>query len=677
MNPTYLIRLLIKNAFLIFGIALLLALIVYLSTVGQPKSYPACSTLYLDPATCHDKRSPGNRLVDSHSNQAQLDNFISIAKSRETQEQTAILLIASHLILAKPDPMYCLPETWRALKSEVPDEIMRLVELTLNGSNRPDSTWTPYEQLVKNLTELKNADQDNYLFKTLHSSNRYYSVRKISELKVSRIRNSAILKLSYVSDDPAVCVQTLKTLIRVLNLKFQAIAAAQTGPSPGYFRQRAAAAKWQLDSLAENLLQFRMKNRIVDYDEQTAYFLDQKETIDRQWYEETGKLTEAKAALALIGESFGEKGKVILQDSTIRQKWLDQSMVVEECRARLKALTLRKNDFLRKYDELASLGSQLKKAERDIEIAREEYVNCLNNLNQSIIKQKGIEQSVIQVIDNPVYPLKADASGRLIAVMATFCAGLVLMAFIILLLELLDTSIKFPDRLARLSGLKLLGAFPLLPAKADGRINYPLISSNSIEQITFKIRMEDLRLKNRGEQPFVLFFISTRDKEGKTFLATRVVEKLRASGSTVLYIKPLEKNSTDEIKRQFASFDQEQQAWDFEYAVPDNFFSIRNVNELLRNYTFLTKGYHYLVIELPPLLVKEFPATLAQSGSMTILVGHAARTWKRADGEAIKLYQSSGDHPVLALLNGCRADLMEPAVGDIPKRRSLLKKLIR
>ncbi|TSA37744.1 MAG: hypothetical protein D4R64_05235 [Porphyromonadaceae bacterium] len=262
-------------------------------------------------------------------------------------------------------------------------------------------------------------------------------------------------------------------------------------------------------------------------------------------------------------------------------------------------------------------------------------------------------------------------SKRMIMVIGAFLAGLVITSSLIILLQFLDTGIKFPGRFAELSGLKLIGAFPWIPAKPNNRINYPLISSRAIDLITQRIRLEDLGRKILGEQPFILFFISTRENEGKTYLATRVVEKLRASGSKVLYIKPLETNSTDEFKLQFNRFDQPLQAWDYEYAVPDNFISIRNINELLRNYTFLTKGYHYLVIELPALLVHEYPAMMTQSGHLSILVGHATRTWSKADEEAVKLFQSSIDHPVLALLNGCQVDQLKSVIGEIPKRSRL------
>jgi len=890
MNLIYFIRLLFKNVLLILGVGFVMAGLVYLLTRGQPRTYTSSTTIYTGIATGYDIESGSNARFDLFANNAQFDNLINIIKSRETQEKTAIRLMAQHLVLNKPDPKFCLPSTWQALMSVIPVEIKQMVEHSYSETPRPaeqsgipatertdsitpamdsiqgnvadsvveeqtvtsrvlkyhpqkkyyiikagdspnsvsqkfgitpgdlkkfNSPMPPfqggtrlvvgvvmepeyidtvitapvkvarrekpaeplpqkaaqsapvyktdivgtenssrYERLVKEMTGFKEADQDNYLFNTLQSSNPFYSVQKISSVRVTRIQSSDLIKLSFDSDDPAVSMQTLKILTDVFRSQYQAITARQTGLVSDYFRQRVNDAKRQLDSLEQDLLHFRMKNRIINYDEQTKFISEQKETLDRDWYEEAGKYSAAKTALSLVEQNLGEKGKSIFQNSSVLLKrqqvyelalrismeevkrqstavnpagesepvaqndslivwkreleklkvdlndqilksfelnrtvqglniqsvldtWLIKAIEVEEAHARYNTLTERKNAFLVKYDEFAPLGSQLKKIEREIDLAQQDYMNHLNNLNQSIMKQKNVEQSDIQVIDNPVYPLKPNSSKRMFTVIAAFIAGLVLTASALILLEFLDTSIKFLGRFSELTGLKLIGAFPRIPLNPDFKINYPLISSRVIDQIAQRIRLENLRQTGRSDQQFILFIISTREQEGKTFLATRIVEKLRASGSRVLYVKPLEKTFGEDIRQQFNNFDQPQQAWDFEYPVPENFLTVRNINDLLRNYTFLTQGYHYLIVELPALLVKEFPATMVNSGNLTVLVGQATRIWNKADDEAIRLYLSSIEHPALALLNGCQPDELESFIGEIPKRRNLIRKILK
>lgn len=877
MNLIYFIRLFFKNIWLIFIMAFLMAAVVFIFTRKQPETYTTSTTIYTGIATGYNIESGSNARFDMFANNAEFDNLINIIKSRETQEKTAIRLMAQHLLLSKPEPKYCLPKTWRDLMDEVPPEIKRMAELsylqetvkkpvdtafvetpvdslpaivdtlplqkkdsvmqtrtsiekvqkfhhkktwyTIKSGDFPSAVaqkfgitleeleklnspmppfqggqklvvgsvsepyWTDtvmtnevpiitpvltpvessdtgaakspdyisgevstenlsaYERLVERMLEYKNADQENYLFQTLQSSNKFYGVEKIATVKVARIQSSDLLKLIYESNDPGVCMQTLNILTDVFRSEYHSITAKQTGLVSEYFRGRVALAKNQLDSLEMDLLAFRMKNRIINYDEQTKFISEQKELLDKDWYDEAGKFSAAKTALVLIEENLGEKGKSVLQNSSIMekrkrvfhlaslisleeikvnidmdaltrlkgdlerlkidlnnelmksfelgrtvqglniqdvlQKWLEKAIEVEETQARYNTLTERKSVFLKKYDEFAPLGSQLKKIEREINLAQQDYLNHLNNLNQSIMKQKNMEQSDIQIIDSPVYPIKPNASKRMIAVIAAFMAGFVLTASLIILLEFLDSSIKFPSRLEELSGIKLLGAYPKIPLNPDSSVNYPLISSRAIDQITQRISLEELKQKNRGDQPFLMFFISTRENEGKSYLASRVIEKLRASGSKVLFVKPRERNTPAEELRLFNRFDQPGEAWDYEYNIPDNFISVKNINELLRNYAFITKGYTYLIIELPALLIQEYPATMVETGNLSILTSQASRTWNNADTEAVKLYQSNISHPVFSILNGCHVDRLESIIGEIPKRRSFLRKLIK
>jgi len=770
MNLVYFLRVLYRRSGLIIGIALLMAGIVFVLTCTMPKTYTSSSTLYTGIATGFDIESGANTRFDALANNAQFDNLINIFKSRETQEKTAIQLMAQHLLLTRPDPRYCLPETWKALMVDLPADIKRMVEdsylekpdetpqIAAENITRPDTVLkmitevkipdnicvgdpARYRRLVKALTLYKDANQDNYIFNTLQSSNPFYGVQKISSVKVSRIQSSDLLKLTFDSDDPAVCMQTLKILTEVFRAQYQGVTERQTGLVSDYFRKQVTVSKSHLDSLEQKLLEFRMKNRIINYDEQTKFISEQKELLDKDWYEEAGRFSAAQTALALIEQNLDEKGKSALQNNAVMekrrlvyqlalrvsmeevkdnlnvneltrlrgdlikakknlndevqrsfeaartsqglniqsvlQKWFEKAIEVEESQAKYKTLTEHKNFFLKKYDEFAPLGSQLKKLEREIDLAQQNYMSHLNNLNQSILKQKNVEQSDIQIIDNPIYPIKPNASKRMLAVIAAFLVGLVMTASLIIFMEFMDSSIKFPEHLEELSGLKLLGAYPLIPLKPNRRFNDAPVTSRAIDQLTQRIKLENLRQNTNGDQPFMLFMVSTREREGKTYLATRIVEKLRATGLKVLYVKPLENYSMEEIKKRFSIFDQPTQSWDFEYAVPDNFISIRNMNELLKNYSFMAQGYQYLIIELPALLLEEYPATLIKSGNLSVLVARATRNWNSADHDALERYRSNISHPILSLLNGCSIDQLESTIGEMPGRYGDSRKCVR
>ncbi|HBB91022.1 MAG TPA: hypothetical protein DC042_04740 [Bacteroidales bacterium] len=599
----------------------------------------------------------------------------------------------------------------------------------------------PYEKTVANLRKYKEKDQTNYIYKTLQSSNPIYSVQKISSVKVVRIQSSDMLRLTYDSHDQAVCMNTLKIITKVFSEKNQNITAFQTNLVSDFFREKVELTKIRLDSLEGKLLEFNSENRIINYNEQTKFIAEQKETLDKEWSLAYGNLSAGKAALQVIEENLDEKARLFIQNTDILERrrqlhevstliateeikaelspdvisglkaeaekiksglseavkssyqaertkdginikevltaWFQKVIAVEEARAIYEVLTDRKARFLKKYDEFAPLGSRMRQLEREIDLAQQDYMNHLHNLNLSIMKQKNVEQSDVQVLDEPIFPIKSNPSKRMFSVIAAFLAGLIITAALIILLEFLDTSIKFPERFSELTGLPLLGAFPKLPGRPDPKIDYNLITSRSIDQICQKIRLEELKQKNRGDQPFIVFILSTRDQEGKTFLGSRITEKLRVTGSKVLFIKPQESRNPDDFQNQFQRFGTGSDAWDFEYEVPDNFLIIRNINELLRNFTFLTKGYQFIFIELPALLANEYPASMVNSGNLSIVIGRASRTWNRADEEILKLYANNINHPMLALLDGCGIDNIETIIGEIPKRRSVIRKLIK
>ena len=593
---------------------------------------------------------------------------------------------------------------------------------------------------VRNLMKYKEQDETNYIYSTLQSSNPIYGIDKVSKVRATRVQSSDLVKLSFESNDPGVCQQTLYFIYEVFKTGYQNIKGAQTSMVSDYFRQQRDAAKARLDSLEEYNKQYRMSNRIINYNEQTKFIAEQNEVLDRDRYDEMGKLSAAKAALFTIESQMDEHQKSLVQRGeimnlrqeiarltklisleeikqnpdietlsrlkrdkqlsedqmnefmqsafrtsrttegiqmgTVLEQWLLKVVEVEESAGRLSVKQEQKNDFMAKYDLFAPLGSELNKIEREIGLAEQEYLNQTHSLDLSLLKQKNSEQSNIKIIDEPYYPLKPNPSKTMFTVVAAFMAGLMLTAALLILLEFIDTSIKFPGRAEELTKLKLIGAYPKNPSKPNPRIDFQKISNRLTEMVTQKIKLEELQL-SKGNNPVIIMLTSTRVAEGKTFAASAIVERLRNSRQKVLYIKPFERAAMDDYEEQYKHRQQEKVFWDCEYEIPDNFLSISNVNELLRNFTFVTRGFQYIFIELPALLTSDFPAKLVAGADMTLLVCRATRTWNKADDEVLDIYLKNARHPAFALLNGVQVDNLESIIGEIPRKRSWLRKFVK
>lgn len=902
MNLIYFIRLLWKNVWLIAGVALLMAVLVFLLTRNQKDSFSSEMVVYTGLATGYDIESGANARYDHFMTNAKFDNLINLIKSRQTLEETALRLMAQHLMLDQPDPRYCDRETWDALHDKVPREVLNLVHYPnpdlsgrgyilpdqpaslrrsepsvreeeqpaviletvpatrvvtetrmvtekvrktrlkprhyqvkageypiqiarrfgisleqlqamnpdgfpiyggqrlrvgneeeeyytdtlvektftrevpiadsvvyrqqrtvqaepgpvqrLNAFEQMDSISEHFDQIygeaeahvqafeatVRNLRRYKDQNETNFIYTTLHSSNGVYGIDKIARVRASRMQNSDLLRLTYENNDPGVCQQTLYFVYEVFRREFQNIKGAQTSMVSDYFRQQRDRAKIRLDSLEEYIKEYRSENRIINYNEQTKFIAEQNEELDRLRYEEMGKLSAAKAALFSIESQMNDHQKILvnraeitnlrkeigrltrqialeeihqdqdvdlisrykrdlqlaqnqmdefmqeafrssrstegIQIEVVLQQWLTKVVEVEESAARLAVKTDEKDEFMKKYDRFAPMGSTLNKIEREIGLAEQEYLNQTHSLDLSLLKQKNSEQSNISIIDEPYYPIKPNPSKRMFIVIAAFLAGLMITAALLIFLEFVDTSIKFPERAVELTASKLIGAYPKVPSGPSKQVDYERITSRLIDMLTQKIKLEELHMP-AGDGPVIVLLTSTRAGEGKTYIGSRTVEKLRGTGQKVLFIKPFERLVRNHLEEQFRIQQNEEVTWDYEYEIPDNFLSISTVNELIRNFSFVTRGYHYILIELPALLASDFPARLVAAADMTVLVCKATRTWNKADTEVLAMYKNNANHPVYSFINGVQPDNLESIIGEIPRKRSWFRKAMK
>ncbi|MCK5820640.1 MAG: LysM peptidoglycan-binding domain-containing protein, partial [Bacteroidales bacterium] len=597
-----------------------------------------------------------------------------------------------------------------------------------------------YERSVANLIKYKNKDESNYIYSTLQSSNPVYSVSKISKIKANRMQNSDLLRLTFESHDQGVCQQTLKIITEVSKREHQSIKGTQATLVSDYFREQRDIAKRRLDSLEVYNEEYRVKHSIINYNEQTKFVAEQNEVLERDWYDEYANLSAAKAALyslesemdiftknltereelvdlrdelsrltALISIArIGVEPDLDVIDGYIRDKeqvqrdmdkfllaafkskrttegiemqgvlgkWMEKLIAVEESKAKYDVKSDQKLEYKLKYDLYAPLGSTITKIEREIDLAEQIYLNQTHSLDLSLMKQKNNEQSNIRTLDEPYFPIKPNSSKRMFIIIAAFMAGLFLTTGVIILLEFIDTSIKFPERAEELTKNKLIGAFPKISTRPQKDIDYPQITARLIDMISQKIKLAEIQ-RPAIDKPYMVLFLSTRPYEGKTFIASKLVDKFRAVGHRVLYVKPFENSPKDEFEEQFRSRNEENPSWDFEYEIPDNFISINNVNELLRNYTFITKGYQYIFVELPALLRSDYPPAFASDADLSLLVCRATRTWNKADDEVLDVYRNNAKQTIYSLLNGVQVDNLTGIIGEIPKNRSFVRIFVK
>ena len=196
--------------------------------------------------------------------------------------------------------------------------------------------------------------------------------------------------------------------------------------------------------------------------------------------------------------------------------------------------------------------------------------------------------------------------------------------------------------------------------------NYGNLHERLIHQIVNNINYNYYQFKPL-KKPFIVLFISTRQSEGKTQMARLIAKEMRKLGEPTLVLSPntginnyiLDDKDEDNIV----------------YNLPNNFCDID-----LNNNVFKTSKkhseYRYIFFEIPSIIGSDLPIKIIKNVNLSFLIIKSSRNWNKADEMAIDTYSNINKQQISAILNGAHVDALETIIGEIPKKRSLIRILI-
>lgn len=693
MNIVSLIKLLLRNKVPIIGFPIAVALLAILATRNHPHMYSSEMSIYTGIASGVTIGSfDGAPRVDMFNTNNQFDNFINIIKSKETNEEVALRLLALNLCLPKPDPLYISKENYNKLKSEVPQDIQALVK------------GRKYENAFQHLSHYKSSSSNNYLVRLLTSSDPHYSFSALSKISIKRIGNSDLVIISYQNNDPGITFQTLKILSEVFIPKYKSLKLSQTDSVVRYFMRELDKVSAKLRNAEDRLLEFYKSNSVINYNEQTRYIAEQKEYMETDYVREKMSYASTKASAAQLEDKINIREKLFLKnDSIVRLRnelyrlnlkkaenqlnlrdtslsrgssakinlyqqqidvitqrlndevksaiglqnsvegiamekilnsWLDFVVANEASRAKLDVMENRFKEFRDIYQKLAPVGATIKRIEREIDINEQQYLSILHGLNMAKLKLQDVEMSTnIKLLDIPIYPLKPLPSSRKLIIMAAFIGALLFIVVIVIALEYIDTTIRTADRAAKLTKLHVAGILPHRYSKKPW-----------IDDIATRLSMiiaQDVA-NHITTIPLNVGVISTTSAEGKSTTIDQLCEALTALGYTA------------------SSFISNSSKPDVITDIPH-----REGERIIRFFEF------------PAINLSPIAADVAAKMGLFLLVVRANREWKAADNRAINTFIETTNTKPLVVLNGVEEDGLENYLGVIPKPRSRIRRWIK
>lgn len=712
------IRILARNWKILVFFPLLTAGVVFYLTRNTKKEYVSNTQVYTGIASGYGITSGENDRVDYFAVNNAFDNLMATIKSRETLEEVGMRLLAKHLLIEKPAYKDLSQENYDHIREVIPEKLRK--QLIVKNSE---------ELTFFRIESFKRSNEQNEIMEILSAPGSIYSVDVISSnMNPQRKQSSDMIEISFKSNDPAVCQQTLQTIVNVVIKRYKSIKGNETNNVVKYFEEQLNQAANRLRQSEDRLRDYSSEKKIINFYEQAKFVANSKENVigDKQKQEEA--LEASKAALQKLEQKMDVKKNILeinenlnklrdqlsdvtykianaelynedaellgtykaeaerikkqIRDEVSKQykwnntpeglprtnllsEWLGSFLAVEENQAKLDVINKRLNSFDELYKEMAPVGSNLKRIEREVDINEKEYLSILHGLNMARLRQQSLQMSNnLSITDYPFLPLKPQPSKRGMMVIMAFLATFILTLSVIVGKSFLGKTVQTPARIEKFSRLTFLTAFPDFD-KIDTRFNVAVLRQSILAHFisTFMTYFRDVMLKADG--PPVISLSSIRSGEGKTEIGRMLSAKFNERYRRILYL------TLNEV----SGFPSEITVR--KYQKSDTSFNGENIHDWFKTERINQSDYDLIIIELEELCKFSIPDNFVKDINAHLFIVSAERVWTESDSRALTLFNKMTASPPLTILNHIDIDRMEAIIGELPKQRTFVRKAIK
>jgi uncharacterized protein involved in exopolysaccharide biosynthesis len=696
-----------KKFIYIITIPLVVGGIVFFLTKDMPSLYESEASVFTG-VTSNSGLSVEVARVDNFAAQNEYNNMLTILNSKSLKEEVALRLLTQHLMLDKPQKEIISEEYFNKLKETVPADVKKLI---VKGN--PEKSY-------QNLIGYIKQDESNYIYKLLNHWHPHYSINALSTAKSSRLTTSDVIKIQYSSNDAGVCYNTVKLIADVFIDKYSGIKNSQSSSTVEYFEVKLQEAAKKLEESEDKLLKFNVSNDIINYEEQTKQITTQLEKIELTLQESKMAFQASQAVLSKIENEVKSRLKINLRSKnvlSIRQdlvtvnneiakreidperanpedlvrlkqqrnnleekletkidsmyvfesnsqgmetfklldQWIETVKDYEQSNAKFKSMQIRRVEFMSEFKRFAPLGANLQRNIREIEVNENEYLNTLHHLGMARQKLKNTDMvSNMKIMDAPKMPITSLPSKRKLYIIIAALFSLIFYVLIIFIVELMDHSIRNPQRLKQVTELDVPAAFCVHNNKKY--INTELISEKAAVYL-----IEKFYETKSDNSPNVIQLLSFWSDKEKLFVAD------------LIYKKFIEKGLSCEILN-FSSDSGSEGESQQTIITPDLMKVFTSYQQLIDEKGFNSDLYISVV---GPISEGVQNVPILNTAGISFIVFNATDTWNDADGFNLNKVRKLIKHEIFAVLTYAQPDDLEVMYGEIPKKRSKLRKLVK
>lgn len=351
---------------LLWGSLFVTGLVVYF-TQFLPFNYTVEGSLY---AGITNETSIDGTYVNSLTINSTFDNLINLAKSRGTLQKVSVRLLANALTYGEEwnDNHYIQARHYRQLLQYTPKEVLALVD-------RQDVNKT-----TEALYNYRKEDGRNFVYAMFNRPVPFYSAKALEEIIVKRAGASDILNLIYTSADPGITQQTLIIIIDELMKAYEILRFKATKDVIAYFEEQVRLAKELLNEEEDDLMQYCIKERVINYGEETEALANTRYGVDDRKEKALREYESAVALRKMLDNKMDIRAQIIRNNTNLLQELnkvstLNQNIMEQEIFTSDKAQA--------SHEQLIKDREALRKAEANIS-------HISDNLNEFNFTKEGV-----------------------------------------------------------------------------------------------------------------------------------------------------------------------------------------------------------------------------------------------------------------------------------------------
>lgn len=679
---------------LLWGTLFVTGLVIYF-TQFLPFSYTVEGSLFagVTTATSIDGSSINYSTVNST-----FDNLTNLAKSRGTLEKVSVRLLANALTFGEEwkDNHYIQAKHYRQLLQVTPKEVLALVD----RSN--------VKKTIENLTKYRKEERSNFVYAMFNTPVAFYSSEALDEITVKRANASDILDLKYTSADPGITQQTIIILIDELKKAYEILRFKATNDVIAYFKEQVRLAKIQLNKDEDDLMNYCVQERIINYGEETEALSVTRYAVDDRLEDTRRRYAAAVALREMLDERMDIRAKIIRNNTNLLHELekvssLNQGIMEQEIFISNKAQG--------SHDKIKKDKEALKKAESNI-------VHISDNLNEFNFSKEGvgIHDMVSEWLGALVNEAKAKAeldvlTDRQQDIIDQYshmspvgtqvsrkerAIGIAEDNYRTQLKGLADANLRLKNIEMNTSNLQNV-AEPAYPLTDNGRkrIVYVLVAfvGSIVFIITYFLLIElidrtlrdTIRSKRLTKLPVIAAFNGTSNLKFRGFL--KACNRLAAAYScrqlnnylhqgrpTVINLLSMEpREGKSYLAKYFANYWETEglhvrivtHSIDFESNVPQyvdsqdlsDFWQLNAAEEIP----------DIILVEYPAISAASIPLQVLKKGDVNLLIANACRLWRNSDSTTLApIKKAMGDTPLFLYLNNADREVVEGFTGDLP-----------